>query len=384
MRTLSHVTLQLPSDMPIYKNQEVLVRIRNAALYNGGHAPNLRDQYIECSNNLSRTSLSSLFKPGIDEGDGEKVLEIGLRYYSGCSATRANIHRAIFVWEMITNPEHEFAIPPARVSRSLLARAYSCLSHAYFELHQYACKGKAVERDQTLPQFQHHPLPTCTPNPDLANDLLYVSALYANGSVQQGLVSPAVLSTAFLILSLGKRDGVDPKRSVRFRGLTYLWRAAEARAKEYEREQRKQAAKVAKAPNAYLCATPGCGIAGNQKKALRKCGGPCPKARKPHYCSIECQKKDWNSHKPYCMPDDELAACPPEPRMDDAPQLNADDNAIPIPPEIPDPYYEGPLRAIEMDVPGQGRVRLESRNLTPAVLRWMRDAAVARSHMTGR
>ena len=52
-----------------------------------------------------------------------------------------------------------------------------------------------------------------------------------------------------------------------------------------------RAAKVARAPNAYVCATPGCGIAANQKKALMRCAGRCPMERKPHYCSKECQRK---------------------------------------------------------------------------------------------
>ncbi|RPD76923.1 hypothetical protein L226DRAFT_551798 [Lentinus tigrinus ALCF2SS1-7] len=365
MRTLQQFTLEFPPDMPFFENEEVLIRIRNGALYDHRHVPDLRDQFIECSNHLSPNPFVSLL-PGIDEGDGEKILDIGMR--------QANIHRALYVWEMITDPEHDTAVPPAHITRSLLARAYSCLAHAYFELHQYAYEGRAVERDLTLPVY--YPLPTSRPNPTLANDLLYLSALYADAAAKQGLVSPVVLYTASWILRLGKRDGVDPKRSARYGGLTDLWRAEEVRTKEYEEEQRKKAAKVAKAPNAYHCAAPGCGVAGNQKKAMMKCGGRCPIAWKPHYCSKECQKKDWKAHKPYCKPDDELDMRPPEPEVDGAPQLNADDNTIPIPPEIPDSSYEGPERAIELDIPGQGRVRLESRNLTPAVLRWMRDIAM--------
>ncbi len=60
------------------------------------------------------------------------------------------------------------------------------------------------------------------------------------------------------------------------------------------------------------------------------------------------------------------------------PSLTADSdlwNTIEREPEMPDPGYEGPEHAIEIDVPGQGMVRFESRNLTPAVLRWIRDKA---------
>lgn len=80
------------------------------------------------------------------------------RYYSGCSVREPNIDRALFIWEMITDANHESAVP--NVSRSLLARAYSCLAYAYFELHQRACTGDAVERDPTI--SSRHLLPTRT------------------------------------------------------------------------------------------------------------------------------------------------------------------------------------------------------------------------------
>ncbi|TFK80252.1 hypothetical protein K466DRAFT_559266 [Polyporus arcularius HHB13444] len=374
MRTLTQFTLEMPDDVPFYENEDVLVRVRHSTLYDYRHTPDLQDHFMQCSDHLSRNPFVSLL-PGMDEGDDEKVLDIGLRYYSGCSVRQVNIHRAIYVWEMITDVEHDTPVPSSRVSPSLLARAYSCLTHAYFELHRAAYNGEAVERDPTLPL--DHPLPTRTPNPTLANDLLYVAALYADAAVQEGLVSPITLYTASWILDVGKRDGIDLKRSARYGGLTYLWRAEEARTREYQAEQKKKAAKVAKAPNAYICAAPGCGIAGNEKKALMKCGGRCPMARKPHYCSKECQKKDWKAHKAYCKPDDELSERPPGPPVDGAPKLNAEDNTIPLPPPLPDANYQGPAHAIEMDIPGEGRVRLESRNLTPAVLRWMRDMVTA-------
>ncbi|CAL1699049.1 unnamed protein product, partial [Somion occarium] len=57
-----------------------------------------------------------------------------------------------------------------------------------------------------------------------------------------------------------------------------------------------------KAPNAYRCAAPGCGIEGTKKSALLKCAGKCPPDVKPSYCSKECQKAHWKTHRSICNP----------------------------------------------------------------------------------
>ncbi len=134
-----------------------------------------------------------------------------------------NIDRALFIWEMITDANHESAMP--NVSRTLLALAYSYLAYAYFELHQRACTGDAVERDPTI--SSRHLLPTRTPDDNLSNDLLYIGAIYADASAKLGLISPTILHTASYILQLGKRDGVDLKRSARYGPLRNGQRSSE-------------------------------------------------------------------------------------------------------------------------------------------------------------
>ncbi|KAI0713766.1 hypothetical protein C8Q76DRAFT_732493 [Earliella scabrosa] len=378
MSVIEQFGLQMPEDVSFFKNEDALVRLRHAAIYDYRTAPELDDHFIQCSSHLSQNPFVSLVR-GIDAGDGEKVLDIGLRHFSGCSVREPNIDRAIYTWEMITDPNHVTAVPAKNITPSLLARAYSCLSYAYFELHQRASVGNAVPHDPTLPS--QHLLPTDTPDDDLSNDLLYLAAVYADATAEHGLISPTVLHAASYILRLGTRDGVDLKRSQRYGPLKHLWRAEEARTREWEEEQKKQAVKVARTPNTYICTAPGCGIEGTRKKSLMRCAGKCPMERKPHYCSKECQRGDWKTHKPWCKSDEDLAKeCPrpPEPSIDGAPRsLQGVDGSTVIgaedAPEMPDPGYVGPEHAINIELPGEGMVRLVSRNLTPAVMRWMRD-----------
>ncbi|KAI0703946.1 hypothetical protein C8Q76DRAFT_753031 [Earliella scabrosa] len=58
--------------------------------------------------------------------------------------------------------------------------------------------------------------------------------------------------------------------------------------------------KVASNTQAYVCAAEGCGLRGLKKRAMKACSGPCSVDIKPHYCSKECQRKDWPRHKMFC------------------------------------------------------------------------------------
>ncbi|KAI0370947.1 hypothetical protein BV20DRAFT_227814 [Pilatotrama ljubarskyi] len=286
MTIIEHRTISIPPGIPTCENEELL-RFQQVALYDYRNTSDIQEHLIQCSNHLLKNPFNSILR-GIKEGDGEKVLDIGLRcvlrsiksfgiehlysfvpsalsYYTGCqcSAREANIDRALYVWEMITNDHHQYGVP--EVSNSLLARAYSVLCCAYFELHEKACRGTAVTKDTTLKRsWRPLPLPSGKPDFDLANNYLYVSALYANGAAELGLVSPAVLNVAQHLRRVAKRDGFNLGKSKRYGHLVHLWRAAEARSREWEKS---------KAPNAYVCAAPGCGIQGTQKKALLRCAG---------------------------------------------------------------------------------------------------------------
>ncbi|KAI0713780.1 hypothetical protein C8Q76DRAFT_796720 [Earliella scabrosa] len=343
-----------------------LVKLRRSALHDYRTAP-----MFEALNKF--TSILPQ-----DTGRGSHVLDLGLRFYVGHYCPES-VDRALDVWEKITDRDHAKPVPVEEISSALLARTYSCLSYAYFELHQRASVGHAVPRD---PDVLSQHLPTSTPDASLSNDLLYIAAVYADATAKHGLVSSTILQTASYILQLGTRDGVDVKRTTRYSPLTHLWNAEEASVREWEEEQRGMALEAA---TASRCAAPECEIEGVQTKYMR-CGGKCPTMRKPRYCSKECQRRHWKTHRPWCKSDEDLAKDPPRPpgpATSRAPgKLEVDDVDVIIvgeaQPEMPDP---GPRGADEAEPEQASGVDL--RTLTPAVLAWARGRAAGRSSSSG-
>ena len=116
----------------------------------------------------------------------------------------------------------------------------------------------------------------------------------ANGAAALGLISPAVLMVASKIESAGFRrpeDNKFPEHSTEeFERLTDLWEALDARTAEMAEENSRREAKVFKDPMSYFCAAEDCWIVAVKKSTLKRCGGGCPPAFKPSYCSKYCQK----------------------------------------------------------------------------------------------
>ena len=156
-------------------------------------------------------------------------------------------------------------------SRSMKARAYSCLAEGQFE-------ARIVDDGTTWNM-----------------DALYRAGLFADKCVALGLTTPAVVSIASAIERVGfrrKEDEMFPgHHPERFEKLTNLWAAADKRAAEVNKRETKQALKQESHPNAYICATEGCGIEATSKSGLMQCAGPCARDIKPAYCSKDCQRK---------------------------------------------------------------------------------------------
>ena len=76
MRNSQQFTLELPSDPPFYENEALNRILGKSALRLPSYLRFVRSVHRVLFNHLSRTPLVSLL-PGIDEGDGERVVDIG-------------------------------------------------------------------------------------------------------------------------------------------------------------------------------------------------------------------------------------------------------------------------------------------------------------------
>nr|VWO96276.1 N/A [Ganoderma boninense] len=373
MASIRGIVVNLPRDLPWFDGMEELIKFTHSTTYDYHELPPFRDQYINCSRHLSQHPFSTVIS-GIEDKDPEKLLDLGLRYYHGCTA-EPSLTRALDAWEMITK-EGQDSVPEEKLTASVLARAFSCLADAHMTLMHLAFDGESVMRhdgsDRMLPSGERDPI--------MANDFMRAAAAYSDASAAFGMVSPVVLYVARWLTQIGERDGVNVRETERYKVYPHLWQAWDVRVAEMDEERRKREAKLGRAPTAYVCAAQGCGITAKQKKGLMKCAGKCPIERKPHYCSKNCQRKDWKSHKRYCKPDKELGDVPPPPPpeqpvdLDGIPRLNYNPSDI-----LQRVDYEGPDRSIEIPLAGPGKrtVTIHSRNFTPEAMRLMRDVIVA-------
>ncbi|KAH9929822.1 uncharacterized protein B0H18DRAFT_996426 [Fomitopsis serialis] len=146
-------------------------------------------------------------------------------------------------------------------------------------------------------------------------------AFTANASAALGFVTTTVVLVAEFVAERCAPCGGPPLRKLpQFAVLSDLCRAHVQREEAVYRMHLARQHKVAKAPNAYQCAAEGCGIQGTRKAALMRCSGKCEGLNKPHYCSKECQRKDWQHHKSACKKGTPIVPrnypLPPDPRKE--------------------------------------------------------------------
>ncbi|RDX44926.1 hypothetical protein OH76DRAFT_1029291 [Lentinus brumalis] len=376
-RTLTTATpFEFPQEVPCFPNQIALVRTKINCMYLYKRVPEYEDLTRECSYDIINRPYGRLWT-AFRQGDGEAALEVALRLYTGCTVRRS-VEGAIDVLHAIIDPQHPDAVhdPP----RFLAARAFSFLILIHYDMHEEAHAGRPIEADGRLHPFRRYILPSNTPDIYLANVLLHRAAIYANETARYGFVTPYVLNVSQSLVRCGERDRIDVRNDPRYRDLAHMWRVHDIRRREMEQEQQKRDRKVARVPDAYVCAADGCGISAVKRLGLRACAGKCPPERKPRYCSKECQTKDWKRHKAYCKPDEELDEAveevpAPEPDQDGANAVGDHEDAAARgqPPPTRSGSHDGRARAVDINVPGDGSFSLQSAHITPAYLKWMRS-----------
>ena len=174
----------------------------------------------------------------------------------------------MFWWSSLTDPWNSLYIGTG--SRSVRARAYSCLASVHY----------------------HRRIEDGIPN-SCNIDSLYRAAKRADECAALGLTTPTVLEIGQFIATVDLRGSVAPSDTysdtARFTKLIHLWEAIDKRAANFDRFVQNVQTKASANPNAYRCALPGCGIEATSKSGLMRCAGRCPKESKPAYCSKQCQ-----------------------------------------------------------------------------------------------
>ncbi|KAH9829819.1 uncharacterized protein C8Q71DRAFT_717681 [Rhodofomes roseus] len=384
---------RLDPDVPFYQDMDKYYGVKVSCLFSYHVEHDAEKGMKDLSYHFTKFQGQALYGRA-NEGDPDAILDLALRYLSGCGVRKQSSEGALYVLDSFFDPSCDHGYVGHNASRTMLAQAHSCAARAYFL--KYLAPDS--ERSDILADEERFARPETQPLGADASPLAYflLAAHHANESVKFGLVSPAVLLVGFRVYDIGDALGANvdqtAERGKRFRSLL---RAIARRRKEIHSEERKRQRKVDRSPNVYVCAAEGCGIQGEQKSVLRACSGRCPPDLKPSYCSPGCQKKDWPRHKGICKPnstgktlkmseEDKVKAHTlfelGEP--EDGGEAQDEEEEEPIE-EISTATNEddeacGPGRIIDIPVPGApgGSIQVTTSTMDPEFMRSVRDHAL--------
>ncbi|KAI0630473.1 hypothetical protein C8Q77DRAFT_206029 [Trametes polyzona] len=124
---------------------------------------------------------------------------------------------------------------------------------------------------------------------------------HANAAARLQFLSPAMFFVGFAFRDVCVGAQIDPWMIKYF---APLWYALERRERtEYEDKYLRVRVRGVPFPGQTMCAALGCKVSmETPRKKLFPCPGNCVADRKPWYCSVQCQKKNWEDHRADCKP----------------------------------------------------------------------------------
>ncbi|KAL1938228.1 hypothetical protein VTO73DRAFT_11872 [Trametes versicolor] len=378
-------TVELDGNTLFFPGLDIYVGTRVACLFDYLDNTDYKKETKDSSKYLSENPSDKVMARAAG-GDLEAFVEVAIRYLSGCGMNKSP-EGALYQLDVLTNPNHgQGPYFGDTAPRELKAKAHSCAAQAYLnkvfippaERASLAADERRFTRRDSLRVGIKEPAARFT---NFSNALEH-----ANESAKLGLVSPAVLTAGFLLRDFGDAAGIDLSQMTRSRRFGPLWQTVTRRLDELYAEERIKQMKIAKNPAAYVCAAEGCGIRAEERAALRKCAGRCPPDLKPHYCSPECQKKDWLRHKAVCKPGSKGRI----PGISDQPKAialgllgieNTSNDGGPSTAESTEytPQLHalppGPARTIDIPTPGtsRGYISVTSNTLEAGMMKYIRE-----------
>ncbi|KAI0703934.1 hypothetical protein C8Q76DRAFT_861225 [Earliella scabrosa] len=350
---LAHIDESVP------KTQEMQRYIGNkcACCYNLHELPEMGSFSLECAESVRRHTEEEL----LVLGNAEALLELGFRYMSGCGVREKSIHAALYMLKAAAGSPS--ATVRQRASAHAAAAIVSCAKLDY----PTDARADIVKARQLLREFMGEDADESDFNKGRwMCDML----MHATMAVRLGLVSRVIITIA------NKARSRLPEGAKREHA--FLLETADRAEREFGSRFLKQLTKIENNERAYVCAGPGCKVGGLRKKALMACGGSCPADVKPHYCSKECQKRDWPRHKIACKAK----------KKHDAQPINTQEQAVVTrteqqdKPEEPlggewlpasDADVRGPGHFIDAEGPFGDRMRFFSRSMQPTEMRKARQ-----------
>ncbi|KDR84457.1 hypothetical protein GALMADRAFT_262717 [Galerina marginata CBS 339.88] len=255
---------------------------------------------VDGLNTILTEKPTNIVKEVADGGDADAAYEYGVRllYGFGCKYDRVLARK--YLIKSISSPE--------------ASNELKCMAHG--TLAEWYMSGHHIDTDWEL--FSRYILAA-------AHHTNMVALLYR-------LVSPPGAPPPFPVLSFGTKVfqycvSEHPEMAYFFANAYKAWEDREA---ELNIERTRMMEKKMKNQSRYRCAADGCGIETDTGKMLSQCGGKCDMDKKPSYCSKECQKADWKTHKPFCKPGALSSA------VKNAPFHSLDGGVIKIPITLPD------------------------------------------------